>query len=413
MKPFELAYLNLLRRKFSTAIAISAIALAVALGGVIFRVFDLTNQRFSTLAGGGTSLVGAKAGGIEILLGALNGEGDFPGFIPYALYETMRTGEVLHFPDGGAPTTDGATLIVPLLFAGKAGDFRVLATNSRFLERPFGEDSVAVAEGRWFENSGEIVLGARAAAALGARVDQEIEVHGWSAAGVSQGTTKRFRVVGVLKENRRVWDRLLFTSLDDGQAMVAANPAALKSSIWGAKVLSFFWVFQDGISAKAMAEIINQRSVAQFVSIHEQREKLRALTSTGEEVGWAIMGFIVILGGLSVSAILVTRFESMHLQIAVLRAIGYQQAEISRWLLAEGALLGGVSVVLGALLDLAIFPQVRAALGKTLPPEVLFSSDLLLAWPVWGTALLATVLATFVPLLRIYRQDVHSSLKTV
>lgn len=412
MKPLELAYLNLLRRKFSSIIAIGAIALAVALGGVIFRVFDLTNQRFATLAGGGTSLVGAKAGGLEILLGALNGEGDFPGFIPYALYETMRSGEVLQFPDGGAPTTDGSALVVPLLYFGKVDDFRVLGTNGRFLERPFGEDSVTIAQGRWFENEKEIVVGARAAARLGVRLEQEVEVHGWSAQGLTAEST-RFRVVGILRESRRVWDRLLFTSLDDGQEIVGANPAAAGSSIWGSKVLSYFWVFQDGVSAKAMAEIVNQRSVAQFASIHDQKTKLRELTSTGEDVGWAIMGFIVLLGALSVTAILVTRFESMHLQIAVLRAIGYQQGEISRWLLAEGLLLGGVSVILGALLDLALFPSVRATLGKSLPPEAVFTSDLLLAWPVWVAALVATVLATFIPLLRIYRQDVHSSLKTV
>ena len=33
--------------------------------------------------------------------------------------------------------------------------------------------------------------------------------------------------------------------------------------------------------------------------------------------------------------------------------------------------------------------------------------------PVWGTALLATVLAVFIPVSRLYRQNVHNALRGV
>lgn len=410
MTSFELARLNLVRRKTSTLIAMISIALSVAVGATVFRVFSLTNERFTSLAGGGTSLVGAKGGGLEILLGALNGEGDLPGYVPQALYETLESDPQFRFQDGSVASTEGIKLMVPLLYAAKYEEHRVLSTNQKFLDRPFGDDSVIVSEGRWFDSPKEIVVGAQVARKKGLSLGQEIALKTWTPQGLSPQETT-FTVVGILREGRKVWDRLLFNSIEDGQEMIASSPEAMKASIWGSKVLSYFWIFQDGKSALALDEIISKRSIAQFVSIYREKLKLRELTGTGEDLGFAIMAFIVLLGALSVTAIMITRFDSMHLQIAVLRAIGYQKSAISKWLFFEGLLLGSVSVFLGILLEWAFFPVIAGLLGSSLPPSAGFSW--LLPYPVWGVALMATIFATVIPLYGLYRQDVHSSLKTV
>ncbi len=412
MKPLELARLNLVRRKTSTVIAVTAIALSVTMGSMIFRIFHLGNQRFTSLAGGGTSIVGSKGGGVEILLNALNAEGDFPGFLPQALYDTLDSEVKMPFQDGSVSSTEGTKLIVPLLYVAKFGEDRVLSTNQKFLDRPYGDDSAIVAQGRWFEDPKEIVVGAAVAQKKGLSLGQEIGVRAWSPKGLSD-KEESFRIVGILRESKKVWDRVLFNSIEDGQAMIENYPAALQSSIWGSKVLSYFWIFQDGKSAAVMNDIVNKRSIAQFVSVYDEKQKLREWTGTGEDLGLTIMAFIVLLGILSVTAIMITRFDSMHLQIAVLRAIGYQQSAISKWLLLEGLLLGAVSVSLGIILEWALFPFVAQLLGKSLPPSSTGSFEFLLPYPVWIAAVVSTVFATVIPLYRLYRQDVHSSLKTV
>lgn len=411
MNSFELARLNLIRRKTSTLIAMISIALSVAVGGMVFRVFSISNERFTTIAGGGASLVGAKAGGLEILLGALNAEGDVPGYIPEALYDTLSTDPQFKFQDGSTASTEGIKLMVPLLYAAKYKDHKVLSTNEKFLDRPFGDDSVIVSEGRWFESPKEIVVGSQVARKQGLSLGQEIALRTWSSQGVS-GDETTFTVVGILRESRKVWDRILFNSLEDGQGMVELSPVAMQSSIWGSKVLSYFWIFQDGKSAAVVEEIISKRSIAQFVSVYKEKLKLRELTGTGEDLGLAILAFIVLLGALSVTAIMITRFDSMHLQVAVLRAIGYQKASISKWLFFEGLLLGTVSVGLGIILEWILFPVVAGLLGSSLPPAA-GGFSWFLPYPVWAVALVSTVFATVIPLYRLYRQDVHSSLKTV
>jgi ABC-type lipoprotein release transport system permease subunit len=101
----------------------------------------------------------------------------------------------------------------------------------------------------------------------------------------------------------------------------------------------------------------------------------------------------------------------MSVQLAVLRAIGYARGEIARWLLWEGFLLGLAGCALGALLDGLGFPILRALLNGALPPVELVSSSLSESAVVWLVAVVATTLAIFVPLIRLYRQDVHQALK--
>jgi predicted lysophospholipase L1 biosynthesis ABC-type transport system permease subunit len=103
----------------------------------------------------------------------------------------------------------------------------------------------------------------------------------------------------------------------------------------------------------------------------------------------------------------------MALQIAVLRAIGYGRRRVSAWLMLEGVLLGLAACVIGALLDAAAFPMFRAMLGAALPSEELASISIWHSAPVWAAAILSTVLAVFIPLVRFYRQDVHLSLRSV
>ena len=109
---------------------------------------------------------------------------------------------------------------------------------------------------------------------------------------------------------------------------------------------------------------------------------------------------------------LITRFEAMTLQLAVLRAIGYSRNVIGTWLIWEGLLLGLAGCALGALLDMSVFPVLRDLLGNALPPPELVDSSIFESLPIWALALVATVSAIFIPLIRLYRQDVHQALKS-
>ena len=197
MKPLRLAWLNLVRRKGATAIALVAIALSVACGGVLLRLYLLSSSRFDTLARGGDAIVGAKAGGIEILLNALNLEGPYPDFLPYVLYESLKSKKAVHFEDNAQVDTEFTDQVIPILFFAKYKEFRVIATNEDFLKRVRPEDSPLLLKGRWASGAGEVVLGSRIARVEGLKVGDALTLQPWSGATGGFGRCRR-------KSRRRV-----------------------------------------------------------------------------------------------------------------------------------------------------------------------------------------------------------------
>jgi putative ABC transport system permease protein len=151
--------------------------------------------------------------------------------------------------------------------------------------------------------------------------------------------------------------------------------------------------------------------VAQVISAKAEVKKLEDLTGTGQNLGLLVSVMIVCLGAIGVMAMMVTRFDAMSTQLAVLRAMGYEKKEIRSWLLWEGTLLGLGACAVGALLDLITFPIVRNLLGSALPPSEFVSIPIWQSSPVWIAATIGTISAIFIPLYRLYHQDVHSALR--
>jgi putative ABC transport system permease protein len=402
--PFRLAVLSLTRRKVSTSLALTAIALSVAFSGVLLRLYVLSGARFSTLADGPDAVVGAKAGGIEILLGALNGEGRYPGFIPFQLYISLKTRQAVRFEDGAEAAPDFIRAITPFVYFAKYRGYRVVGTDRSILR-----GARELAEGRWAEGLGEVVLGASVSRGE-VKVGDTIGVVPWTSDQGTPGKGRQLRVTGVLAPTGKSWDAELFASVDTAWSVLGA--ADLRGqSIWKEKVLHYYLVDLAPEAFPRLRSLVDRRTVAQAIEVNDELARLEELTGTGRSLGLLVSILIVVLGALGVTAMMVTRFEAMGTQLAVLRAMGYEKREIRAWLLWEGALLGGGASVIGAGLDLAIFPLVRGLLGGALPRSPLVGAGILCSSPVWAMAVWGTTMAVFVPLYRLYHQDVHFALR--
>lgn len=411
MTPFHLARLSLLRHLFSTMITVVAIALSVACGGVLLRLYETSQARFSTFGSGGDAVVGAKAGGIEILLNSLGGEGKFPDFLPYKLFESLRAEQAITHSDGVVTRPNYIDSVIPIVYFAFYKDYRVLGTDDSFFKRPNPNDTLIFKEGRDFANAGEVVLGSAVAQKEGFKVGDTVTVRPWLGDRLADETVE-LRVSGILMVTNTQWDRTLFSSVSQAQTVFAAHNEELRGrSIWGPQVLHYFLIYLKPHGMRPLEELINRRTVAQVIDIREQKNHLQELTGLGKSLGLFITAFVLALGALAVCSVLVTRFEGMSAQLAVLRALGYTRKEISRWLLWEGFLLGLAGVVLGAFLDALLFPGLRSLLGTALPPAELVSSSIFESAGIWGMALLATLLAVIAPAIKMNRQDPHNALR--
>lgn len=410
MKPIKLAYLNLTRRKVSSLIAILAIAIAVAVSGILLRLNILAESRFSAMAKGGDAIVGAKSGGIEIILGALNGEGQYPSFIPYNLYESLKAGATVRFEDGAQNRPDGIESIIPFVYFAKFRDYRVAGTDETFIRRPVEKDSMRFTEGRWTQQLNEVVVGSAIAKAEGLKLGDSIDAVTWAGDKVFNVQGLNLKVVGILQASSSAWDRMLFTSIPT--AHTALSKVNLKeTSIWGPRVLHYYMIYLRPMGFESLSALVNNRTVGQAIFVQDEIKNLHKLVGVGTNLGFFVTVLILILGGLSVTSMLVTRFDAMSMQLAMLRAIGYRKGEIGCWLLWEGFLLGVAATILGIIFDLIGFPMMRNLLGDALPAMDIVGSSILYSYPIWITAIAATTMSVFVPMFRIYRQDVHFSLR--
>jgi len=410
MTPFYLALLNLSRRKIPSLISLAAIAISVACSGILLRLNVLSSSRFDTLARGGDAVIGAKAGGIEILLNSLNSEGPYPDFLPYVLYQSLKAHNPVQFEDQTHYETTFSDAVIPILYFAKFKNYRVIGTDESFLKRPVPDDSPLLLKGRWASGSQEIVLGALVAREQGIKLDDQVPITGWIGDAQNQNIQENFKVVGIFEPFSSAWDHALFSNISEGQRMLSAFDLSGRS-IWKNQVLNYFLLYLHPGGMVPLKDLINKRTVGQVISVPEERQKLEDLTGTGKLLGFFVCALVMLLGGLSVAAMMITRFDAMTVQLAVLRAIGYRKGEIGRWLLWEGLLLGLGACLLGGLIDFLFFPLIRNFLGSALPDPTLISSSIFQSSPVWVIAILATTGAIVIPIMRLYRQDVHQSLR--
>jgi putative ABC transport system permease protein len=408
--PFTLARLSLSRRRVQSTVALLSIAFAIATSGVLLRLYRLSQARFSSIAHGGDALVGAKAGDLDTLLGALNLEGPYPGFIPYVLARSLQQPGGIAFADGERTDTTAVRAAIPLVYFADYSGFRVIGTDRSFAHRPEPQDDPILARGRWPQTVGETVLGAEVARSQHLEVGSRITLSPWTGPPPDRGTAVPVAVVGILSPTGSVWDRALFCDLSQAFAVLGASDLGNRS-IWKGDVVNYFLLYVDERGYSGVENLINRRSVAQLVPIAPTLRRLRELTGTGTRLSFALCGLILFLGSLCVAAMMLTRFDAMLVQLAVLRALGYRRGELSRWLLWEGALLAAGASLLGGLLDALIFPWVRSLLGEALPPPGVAQVPIWNSAPIWALAGIATLLACTVPLWRLFHQDVHAALK--
>lgn len=412
MNSLRLSFLYLRRHLFATSITVFALALAIAAVTILLKLEILSHSRFNTLAEQSDVIVGAKSGGIDILLGALNFEGDIPAYVPQNLYETLKAKKDITFEDQTTYRDSFViTQIAPMLVFGKYNGFTLIGTEASFLNLQPAANSPQIAEGAFPSAVKEAVVGSDVAAKENIKLGDSLYVHARIHDSSQESSAFALKIVGILKPTGKIWDQGIYTNLETAQQAVMATPGY--QTIWGPHVLSYFLInIKEGGEA-SLATLINQRTVSQLVFVDKEKKHLEELTGSSKELQFLVVGALLVLSTLTVLAVFFTRIEARSLELAVLRALGWARRDLTGLLLIEGFWMGIASIVLAAIIDVVMSPVILATAGSQLPPAT--SST----WPPWMIlvtgllALVAIAIASLPPLWRLYRQDVHSALRNI
>ena len=424
MTPFRMAALHLHRQRGQTLIIIVSLTLALWCASLLVNLATQSGQRYEKLPHGVDAIVGAKSGGVEILLGALEGPAPAPedltshlnslramdqqALLPANLFETLKRGADIHFEDGVVVSSQSFTKVTtPLMYFGFAGPFSVLATDETIKEfLTTSSDEKFPTLQLETEESGlttQAWVGWQAAERLGLKNQETFKVK------LADQSLITFKVGKIIPRQNNNWDQKILVPLEAAQKW--RSSAGWLHPVWKDKVLNFIlikWQLQPKPeSIQGLQSLINDRTVSQLIFVDSEIEKLKSWTGTAQGVGASIVILILALAGVAIAGIWLIRADHLRVSVATLRAIGYSQSFLRNWLFSEALILGAISGLWALALN---FVSIQFILRELPNPWFQFDSNPQFFILIEGMAL--SLLASALPFWRVTRVSIHDELKS-
>lgn len=415
MTILRLAWASLCNRRVAALLMLLSIALSVTLLLGVEKLRRDTRDGFANTLSGTDLIVGARGGGVQLLLHAIFGIGNASNNISWQSYQ-----EIAARPE--------VAWTVPISLGDSHRGFRVLGSTSAYFEhyRYARRMPLAFSAGRPFEEVYDTVIGAEVARKLGYGLGQEIVLaHGMGALTLTEHRDKPFRVVGILAATGTPVDRTVHVSLEAIEAIhidwqdgarrpgfeVGAAQAARRTL--QPKSITAFLV---GLERKTQLFAV-QRSIAtmreeplQAIIPGVALQELWDLIRVAENALRVVSFFVVAISLLGMLTAILATLEARRREMAVLRAVGARMTHLTALFMVETLALAvagavaGVGILAGMVALLR--PWVATEFGIHLTGELLQATDLRLL----GLVLVAAFIVSLVPAWRAFRLSLADGL---
>ncbi|MFY8116751.1 MAG: FtsX-like permease family protein [Roseateles sp.] len=343
-------------------------------------------------------VVGAKGSPMQIMLAGLFHLDVPTGNIPLTALDELRA----------QPLVASA---VPLSLGDSLKGFRIVGTTSDYPVLYQGR----LAEGRWWTQPLEAVLGAEVAQATSLRPgDSFAGSHGLGEGGHEHGD-HRYQVVGVLAPGGTVLDRLVLTDLasvwkvhEDMHAVDESDRRALEAE---REITLALVRYRSPLAAVSLPRWVNAQDGLQAAAPALETARLLRMVGAGTEVLRGFGAVLLLAAGLSVFVALLHAVRERQGDLAMLRMLGAPPWRVGLLIAAEAAWLA----LLASALGLALGHGLTALLGWVLAQQQ--SLRVVGGWfSVWellvpALALLLALLSSAWPAWRAYRLDVTELLQ--
>jgi putative ABC transport system permease protein len=386
-------------RRLTLGIALIAIALASALLLAVERVRHDARQSFTQSISGVDLVVGARTGGVQLMLYAVFHSGSATNNIRWDSFEAIATHPAVAWA-------------VPLSMGDSHRGYPVVGTQAEYFQHFRYADSrpLAFATGKPFAEVFEAVLGSEVAQALGYHTGDHITLtHGMAELGPDHDD-KPFAVVGVLSPTGTPVDRAVHVSLAAITAIHLdwAGGAPLPGLVIPAEQVKKFDLQPKEITAmlvglKSRADVFRlQRHINGYkgeplmavmpgVALDELWQTLAMV----ERTLFALSALVVLVGLAGLTATLLAGLNERRRELAILRALGASPSAIFLMLTIEGLLVTALGILAGSILlaaGIAAFaPLVQAQFGIHLTLRPPAGNELLLLASILATGLLASL----------------------
>ncbi|MEP1706591.1 MAG: FtsX-like permease family protein, partial [Marinobacter sp.] len=357
----------------------------------------------------GTDLiVGARSGQLNLLLYTVFHIGDATNNIRWSTYEKLQEDERIGW-------------LVPISLGDSYRGHRVVGTNEQFPEHfRYGRDQKpALAEGEWFADVFDVVLGAEVARKHAHQTgDRVVLSHGGGKTSFSNHKDTPFTVTGILAPTGTPVDQAVYVSLEGLEAIhigwesgvaipgrtVTPEQARQRDLTPDAITAAFVGIDRKVLTFQVQRQI-NESQLEPLSAILPgvALSELWRIMGQFEKALLGITGFVVVTSLVGLVAVLLTLQAQRRQEAAILRATGASPALIAALHVIECILLAiaacGLAILAGAAGIAALSPWLLDTWGVQVGLRPLNATE----WSIIASVPLAALLVGLIPALQAWR----------
>jgi putative ABC transport system permease protein len=370
MTVVRLAIQSLRNRWLTALLTVLAIAVSVVLLLGVEKIRTGAKSSFANTISGTDLIVGARSGGIQLLLYSVFRIGNATNNMTWRSYEDIRN----------RPEVDW---MIPLSLGDGHRGFRVLGTSAEYFDRYQYRRGrgLEFASGKRFDDLFDAVVGSDVADALGYKVgDQIVVAHGLGRIGINKHDDKPFRVSGILAKTGTPVDRTVHVSLEAIEAIhidwaggarradrritaddirkMNLRPKAVTAAMVGLK--SKIAIFQ------LQRYVNNYRSeplsaILPGATLYE----LWGLVGTAETALMVVSFMVVVTAILGMITMILATLNERRREIAILRSVGAGPRTVLGLLVSEAGILTLLGVIVGVVATYVLLFALRPVIDAT------------------------------------------------
>jgi len=388
---------NIRHKPLSSILSIVLLAFGVGIIIMLMGTSEQLEKQFTKNIKGIDMVVGAKGSPLQLILSGVYQIDAPTGNIPLKEFNSLQKN----------PLVEKA---IPLAYGDNYEGYRIVGTTTDYPEH-YGAE---LADGNWWKEKGEAVIGSRAAELLGLKIGDEFSgSHGLSNS-IDEHDHFAYTVTGLLQPTGTVVDKLILTEVssvwavhddhhhdEDEEHVHEEKPKEITAGLVS---------FKSPMGNLTIPRMVNQNTSMQAALPAIEVNRLFSLMGTGVKTLRVLAILIIVLSAFSVFISLWQSLKERRYELALMRSMGASGAQLLWIVLAEGLLISFSGYILGLVLGKVSILLISQLTEQTYQYEMgiqWFGMVELILLP--ATLVIGTI-AALIPALQAYRTNISKVL---
>ena len=405
MNIFKLSIKNIFNRPLSSVLSVILLSLGVSMISLLILINTVLKEQMDNNLKGIDMVVGAKGSPLQLILSSVYHVDSPTGNIPLNEAKAIEKNKMV----GNS---------VPLLYGDNFKGYRIVGTNSNFLELY----NLKIKAGDYFNDYFEAVIGSKVAEKLNLNLgDEFVSSHGLRETGETHDDTS-FSVTGILEFSNSVADNLILTSPNSIWEIHADHNHSEQIDHDDEhdhdehdhdnerEITAMLIKFKSPMNIIQFPRYINEQTNLQSAVPSYEISRLFKLFGFGIETISLLAYLIIIVSGISIFITLFNSMKERKYDLALIRTLGGTRIQLTMMLIFESLFLTIVGFLMGVILSriglLFISNFIEASFNFSLNNIFIINEE----WWLFLISVIIGLVSCLIPSIQVYKMDISKIL---